>query len=290
MTEGAAHAPLVSILTPSFNQGRWLRETLASVANQTYPNIEHVVADGGSTDDSIRLLEQAAESVSWVSEADKGQSDALNKAFARSRGEIIGWLNSDDAYFSRRAVERAVAAFAAHPDATFVYGHSALVDADGKLLHYNWAPPFWRSLLDVHNFVVQPAAFVRRSAVDGLLVDERFDYAMDRELWLRLTARGRGVRVDEVLAIDRHHDARKSYTRADVYVHDHELLVREYGIPELGRARLRLKTAKVSLRLAGSRLALSAGIRADTACPIDDATSVGLLARQVLLPRRVMSP
>jgi glycosyltransferase involved in cell wall biosynthesis len=283
-------ACLVSILTPSFNQGRWLRETLVSVANQTYPHIEHVVVDGGSTDDSVALLERAGESVRWVSEPDHGQSEAINKAFASSRGEIIGWLNSDDAYFSRTAVERAVCALAVHPEAPFAYGHSVLVDGEGRLLHFNWAPPFWRWMFQVHNFVVQPAAFVRRSAIEGPLVDERFDYAMDRELWLRLARRGRPVRVPEVLAIDRHHAARKSYTRPEVYAHDHELLVDTYGVPDLRRSRLRLKAAKVSLRFAGSRLALSSGTRAEPACRIDEPTRFGLLARQVLLPRRVMSP
>src|SRR5258707_986120 len=100
--------PLVSVVTPSFNQGRWLIENLRSVAVQSYPLIEHVVMDGGSTDGSLAVLADASPSVVWESGPDNGQSDAINKAFRRSSGEIIGWLNSDDAYFSSDVVDKAV--------------------------------------------------------------------------------------------------------------------------------------------------------------------------------------
>jgi glycosyltransferase involved in cell wall biosynthesis len=280
--------PLVTVVTPSFNQAKWLGANLQSVRQQTYPAIEHIVADGGSTDGSLAVLNAASDRVSWISEPDRGQSDALNKAFERSRGEIIGWLNSDDAFFSRRAVEIAVAAFDANPDAAVVYGHSALVGGDNQLLHFNWAPPFSRRLLKVHNFIVQPAAFVRRSALGGGLVDDRFQYAMDRELWLRLTERYRIVRAPVVFAIDRHHDQRKSYTRPDLYERDLELLVEQYGVPPLGKARLRLKIAKIAFRMAGVTLVLRGSLRQDTACEIKETPSGPLLLRQMLLPRRMM--
>jgi len=276
-------------LTPSFNHGRWLGDNIVSVANQTYPCVEHIVVDGGSTDETVTVLESAGSRVRWVSEPDRGQSDAINKAFRLSRGEIIGWLNSDDAYFSHRAVELAAAAFRKHPAAAVVYGHSALVDGEGFMMHFNWAPLFSRRLLKLHNFIVQPAAFIRRSAVEEQLVDERFDYSMDRELWLRLTERYQAVRITEVLAIDRHHDSRKSYTRPDLYEHDFELLVERYGVPPLAKARARVKIAKVALRLAGAPLALRPATRRSTACSIQETGTMPLLARQILLPRRVIS-
>jgi glycosyltransferase involved in cell wall biosynthesis len=281
-------SPLVSVLTPSLNQALWLGENLESVRQQTYP-VEQLVADGGSTDGSISVLEAASSDVVWISEPDRGQSDAINKAFKRSRGEIIGWLNSDDAFFSRRAVEVAVAAFQNNPEAAVVYGHSALVDGEDRLMHFNWAPPFSRRLLKTHNFIVQPAAFIRRSALEAQLVDERFEYSMDRELWLRLTERWDAVRVPEVLAIDRHHAGRKSYIRPDLYEHDLELLVERYGVPPLGKARARLKIAKVALRMAGAPLVLSPATRRSTACAIQQTATGPLLARQILVPRRVMS-
>src|SRR6476659_4028518 len=137
--------PLVSILTPSFNQGLWLTENLKSVETQTYQRIEQIVADGGSTDNSIAVLEKS--SAAWETRHDEGQSQAINDAFRRSSGEIIGWLNSDDAFFSRHAVEVAVRAFQKNPGAAVIYGHSALVDGSGRLMHYNWAPRFSRRLL-----------------------------------------------------------------------------------------------------------------------------------------------
>jgi glycosyltransferase involved in cell wall biosynthesis len=281
--------PLLSVLTPSLNQVEWLSENLESVQRQTYPFVEHIVADGGSTDGSLSVLEEALGRVVWFSEPDQGQSDALNKAFRLSRGEIIGWLNSDDAFFSRRAIELAVAAFREHPNAAVVYGHSALVDGKNRLMHYNWAPPFSRHLLKMHNFIVQPAAFVRRSVLEEQFADRRFDYAMDRELWLRLTEQYDAVRVPEVLAIDRHHSGRKSYTRPDLYRHDLELLVERYGVPRFHERRVRLKVAKVAFRIAGAPLALRPGTRGSTACTIQTTGSASLLARQMLLPRGVIS-
>ena len=246
-----SNRPHVSILTPSFNQGLWLAHNLGSVANQTYRRFEHIIVDGGSTDETVEILAAAKDSVRWMSEPDRGQSHAINKAFNLSQGEIIGWLNSDDAYFSRRSVEVAVHAFLRkNPAAAIVYGHSALVDGSNRLMHFNWSPPFSRRFLKMHNFIVQPAAFIRRSALEATLVDEGFDYAMDRELWLRLTERWDAVRVPEVLAIDRHHAGRKSYTRPELYEHDVAILVEQYGVPPLG-TRASRKDRKGSTEIGG---------------------------------------
>ena len=147
-TERSTSLPLVSILTPSYNQRRWLPQTLASVAIQTYGNLEHVVADGGSNDGSVELLRDALPREQWTSEPDSGQSEALNKALARSRGEIIGWLNSDDAYLFDDAVASVVAHFRANPSTEVVYSHAALMSEDDRLLHVLWAPRFDRGLLD----------------------------------------------------------------------------------------------------------------------------------------------
>src|SRR5687768_13065408 len=108
--------PLVSVLTPSFNQGRFIGDCLRSVANQTYENIEHIVMDGGSSDETIDVLKATQGPVRWTSEPDRGQSHALNEALAASQGEYIGWLNSDDAYADRRSVAGAVEVFQKHPE------------------------------------------------------------------------------------------------------------------------------------------------------------------------------
>ena len=247
-------SPLVSVLTPSFNQARWLGDNLRSVAEQSYTNVEHIVMDGGSTDGSLEMLRNAGAAVRWRSEPDRGQSHALNKAFAESTGEIIGWLNSDDAYFDTEAVAAAVRIFAMHPEVDLVYGHAALVNADGLILQLMWTPPFHYGLLRRSNFIVQPTAFVRRSAITGLFADESFDYMMDRELWLRLGKDSQARRLNRIVAIDRHHLARKAYTRLDLAEADGKRLVQMYGVPASGRHEWRLKAINVCFRLVGASL------------------------------------
>ena len=248
------NAPLVSILTPSYNQARWLPDNLRSVACQSYPRIEQIVMDGGSTDGSPDILRHAGESVRWRSEPDRGQSHALNKAFAESKGELIGWLNSDDAYFGPDAVASVVELFERRPEIDVVYGHAALVNADGLILHMIWAPPFSYRLLRLHNFIIQPTAFVRRTALDAVVADEAYDSAMDRELWLRLGSDHGFARLDKVLAIDRHHLSRKTVAQPDLGRADTERLAAAYGVPHGRLAWARRKAAIIAFRLAGVRL------------------------------------
>jgi glycosyltransferase involved in cell wall biosynthesis len=247
----------VSIVTPSFNQARWLEDTIRSVAVQDYPDVEHVVMDGRSTDDSPDILARSPSLTAWRSEPDRGQSHAINKAFAATTGEIIGWLNSDDAYFDPQVVSAVVAAFDRHPAVDVVYGHAALVNDAGRVLHALWVPPFNGRLLRRANFLIQPAVFVRRSAVGARLVDEHFDYMMDRELWLRLLASGcRFHRLDRVLAIDRHWAGRKAATRLDIAAVDQLELERRYHVPRrtVTDAAL-IKLFTITRRIAGVRLA-----------------------------------
>jgi glycosyltransferase involved in cell wall biosynthesis len=222
--------PLVSVLTPSFNQAAWLPHNLRSIAVQTYPAIEHIVVDGGSTDGSVEVLKAAGASVRWTSEPDEGQSDAVNKAFRESRGEIVGWINSDDAYFDCRVVEDVVAYFTSHPDVDVVYGHAAQVAEDGTIIWMIWVLPFVRRVLRIVNFIGQPVAFIRRSALSDPMLDVTFDFAMDYELWLRLDAQGRRFhRIPRIVAVDRHHSARKGVTMSDVLHSDLERLANTHG-------------------------------------------------------------
>lgn len=228
--EPPSATPLVSILTPSFGQAAWLGRNLESVACQTYPSIEHVVMDGGSTDGSVEVLKAAGDSMVWRSEPDRGQSDAVNKAFAMSHGEIIGWLNSDDAYFDCRVVEDVVAYFTAHPDVDVVYGHAAQVDEDGTIIWMIWTPPFWRRVLRIVNFIGQPVAFIRRSALSEPMLDESYHFSMDYELWLRLDRAGRKfAHIPRIVAVDRHHSLRKGVTMEDVLHGDIARLAETHG-------------------------------------------------------------
>lgn len=283
-----ATGPLVSVLTPSFGQARWLADNLASVEHQTYPNIEHIVADGGSTDGSVEILEAHSRmGLDWTSGPDRGQSHAINTAFARSRGDIVGWLNSDDAYFGPNAVRDAVAIFAEDPRVVVVYGHAVLVNAEGLLLQVLWTPPFNRRLLRLQDFISQPTAFIRRSALGDTLVDESFDYTMDYELWLRLARQGQFRRSDSILAIDRHQMARKSYTMADVGRLDHARLQKTYRVAGGPIAQVARKTWKIAARLTGASLVARASLQ-NVAVPIIRDGPWRLLIRQLMTPRAVM--
>jgi glycosyltransferase involved in cell wall biosynthesis len=207
--------PLVSVLTPSFNQALWLADNLRSVASQTYEPIEHIVMDGGSSDGSVDILTgNDRPGLTWRSERDTGQSHALNKAFAVSRGEVIGWLNSDDAYCDRRAVEWAVAAFHKHPEIDVVYGYALLADEVNTVLQVIASPPFNRLLLRAINYIYQPTVFVRRRALrsEPYFVREDLRYVMDRDLWMRLSAHSGFHRLPVPTAIDRHQRNRKVLT------------------------------------------------------------------------------
>lgn len=252
-----ASEPLVSILTPSFNQARWLVDTLQSVARQTYPHIEHIVMDGGSTDGSVDLLTQAGARVIWKSESDRGQSHALNKALGESTGEIIGWINSDDAYYDVDAVAAVVQCFARHPDVDVVYGHAALVNADGHILQMLWAAPFHYGLLRLHDFIVQPSVFFRRSALGPTLVDETYHYAMDYELWLRLGRDHRFAKLNRIVGIDRNYPGRKSVTLTDDAWAEMAKLRAIYGATDFSppmAVRAWKRAIKIAIRLMGTTL------------------------------------
>ncbi|HEY3083364.1 MAG TPA: glycosyltransferase family 2 protein [Chloroflexota bacterium] len=204
--------PLVSVVTPSFNQGRYLEETLRSVLDQDYPNVEYIVIDGGSTDDSVEIVRRYADRLAfWVSEPDSGQSEALNKGFARSHGQIMAWLNSDDVY-TPGAIRRAVEAFRLHPDAAVVYGDCEYIDAQGRFVRPDRSKPFRRAdaLRGGHHFS-QPAAFWRRFAWETVgPLKTQYHYCMDLDLWMSMAAHYDFVYVPELWARYRLHETSKT--------------------------------------------------------------------------------
>jgi len=208
--------PLVSIVTPSFNQGRFIRETINSVLLQDYTNIEMIVIDGGSTDGTLAILQEYAQADSrfrYISEPDRGQSHALNKGFSRAQGSIIGWLNSDDTYLPG-AIRKAVQAFLQNPNWGMVHGkcqvvneHSQAVNtfpsdhADAKQLFYTCC-------------VCQPAAFIRSHVIAQMGgVDEKLYFCMDYELWMRIAKFHQIGFIPEYFANARIHATCKSMTQ-----------------------------------------------------------------------------
>lgn len=153
--------PKISIVTPSYNQGQFIEETILSVKNQDYPNIEHIIVDGGSTDRTLEILKkyEGTYKIYWISEPDEGQADAVNKGFALAKGEIIGWLNSDDVYFDTHVITRVVQCFNRRKNFDIIYGNLALINKTGLILKIDVAPGFTRSRLLRGAFIPQPATF-----------------------------------------------------------------------------------------------------------------------------------
>ncbi len=180
--------PLVSIVTPSFNQARFLEETIRSVLAQDYPRLEYLIVDGGSTDGSVEIIRRYADRLAWwVSEPDQGQTDAINKGFARARGEILAWLNSDDTY-EPHAVREAVAFLQAHPEVGLVYGDANYIDEHGHVMgRFPAAQTDYARLRRGYVHIPQQAAFFRAALWRQVgPLDPSFYFAMDYDLWVRL--------------------------------------------------------------------------------------------------------
>jgi glycosyltransferase involved in cell wall biosynthesis len=180
----------ISVVTPSYNQGAFLGRTLASVASQSHPPHEHLVFDGGSTDNSVEVLKAAGNGVRWVSRPDGGQADAVNQGLQTASGEVIAWINSDDVYYPG-TFAKVAAAFAADPDLDVVYGAADHIDLFDRAFEA-YPTTFWDPELLRHTcFICQPALFFRRRVVERVgLLDAGLRYCMDYNYWLRLADAG----------------------------------------------------------------------------------------------------
>jgi glycosyltransferase involved in cell wall biosynthesis len=180
--------PLVSIITPSYNQAYYLEGTIKSVLDQDYPNIEYIIIDGGSDDGSREIIERYSEQLAWwVSEPDKGQTDAINKGFARANGQILAWLNSDDTYLPH-AVSEAVDYLSRHPDIGMVYGDANLIDGNGEVIgKFPARQTDYRRLRRGYVHIPQQSSFFRTKLWQQVgPLDPTFYFAMDYDLWVRL--------------------------------------------------------------------------------------------------------
>src|SRR5262245_11033457 len=152
--------PLVSIVTPSYNQGRYIEATIQSVLEQDYHHLEYLVLDGGSTDQTLTVLQRYEDRLLWISEKDRGQADAINKGFRLAQGQILGWLNSDDTYLPG-TIRRVVDYFQTRRDVGMVYGEGYHVDASGKIIERYYTEPFSFQRLAEICFICQPTVFMR---------------------------------------------------------------------------------------------------------------------------------
>jgi glycosyltransferase involved in cell wall biosynthesis len=181
--------PLVSIITPSYNQARFLETTILSVLNQDYSNLEYIIVDGGSTDGSIDIIRKYEDKLAaWINEPDQGQSEAINKGFRLARGEILAWLNSDDLYYPQSVTE-AVDMLLSTPQIGMVYGDTDLIDENGQVRgKFNAKQTSFQRLMRGGVYIPQPAAFWRAELWNQVgPLDTSFYFAMDYDLWVRFS-------------------------------------------------------------------------------------------------------
>jgi glycosyltransferase involved in cell wall biosynthesis len=220
---------LVSVVTPSLNQARYLRDAIESVRWQTYSPIEHVVVDGGSSDGTLELV-RGFEGLRWISEPDRGQSHALNKGFALAEGEVLGWLNADDAYLPN-AVAEGVRALA-DGDVALVYADVTRVNDDGLHPRRIRSRPQWDLWTEVNLGcgIYSPSVFFTREALEAVgPLDESLHLTMDYDLWLRIGKRYGARHVDAVWSVQRIHDDAKTVRHYEEFWPERLAVSRRHG-------------------------------------------------------------
>lgn len=253
MSAGLVSYPKISVITPSYNQGVFLERTLQSVIDQNYPATEHIVVDGGSTDESVSILRDFECHLHyWVSEPDRGQTHAVNKGLALATGEIVGWLNSDDVYYPG-AFAHVVDEFQNNPNINFIYGMADHIDADDQVLEPYYTEEWSYKRLQQLCFICQPAVFFRRSVLSQYgLLDEDLNYCMDYEFWLRCGAKEDFHYLKEPLAGSRLYPENKTLgSKVPVNEEIVRMLKAKFGIVD--------KQWLVSLSLAQARQRINPG-------------------------------
>ncbi len=248
--------PTVSIIVPSFNQGRFLRSTLDSILSQDHRPIEVHVIDGGSRDETLAVLESYGDrpELRWTSERDRGVVHAVNKGFARVRGDIVAIQSSDDCYLPD-ALRVVVAAFQADPSMGLVYGDTAVIDAEGQELRRTRIGPYsLEGLLLLRTWIPQPSAFFRRELLDAVGGwDDAIPYAPDTDLWLRMAFRTSVRKLDRCLSQRRIHDAQRDRQAAQI-VRDFGLMI-DRSADIAGAPRRLRRAARASKHLIRQRYA-----------------------------------
>jgi glycosyltransferase involved in cell wall biosynthesis len=227
-----SHLPSISIITPSFNQAQFIEETILSVLNQDYPNIEYIVVDGGSTDQTLDILKKYERRIKWLSEKDQGQADAVNKGLKMASGEIIGWLNSDDTY-EPGCIQKVVACFLKSPEAVLVYGNGYQMNQEGKDKKPFIVRKVTFNKLSKINKLLQPSIFFKKETIEKVgYLDAHLHYVMDFELWVRFFKRyeKQTKYIPDYLSNWRlYPDTKTSLNRANIFQELFEVLLKHFG-------------------------------------------------------------
>jgi len=252
--------PLVSIIVPSFNQGRFIRRTLQSILSQDYRPIEIIVMDGASTDETVAILEEfsSAPELQWVSEPDRGVVEAVNKGFARARGEF-GAIQSSDDFYLPGAIGAGVAALESDPALAFVFGDIVKVDADGReLARTQLAPYSLEGVLTMETWIPQPSTFFRMALAKTLGGwREEVPYAADTDLWLRMALQAPARKIDRLMAERSVHEAQRD-TQGKRIVRDYTRAIETLPGLDATPARVR-RAARAGTLLMANRYDADAG-------------------------------
>jgi len=253
--ERKSKLPRVSIITPSYNQGQFIQETIVSVLGQSYPNIEYIIVDGGSNDGTYQILEKYKSSIDKIIiESDNGQSDAINKGFRIATGELVGWLNSDDILLPH-TVELLADNYNKHPDAVIFYGDVIVFNNEGKIIR-TLKPPLhlkYRQLVNGNGMVVQPGSFYNKKIINKIgMLNTNFYLMMDREFWLRMLCYGDGLHIGKAVAKFRIHTSSKSSEPPFLYLK--EFLKLEKKHPSAFFSRRKLQFLQVIFRCLVTRM------------------------------------
>jgi len=228
--EMIARLPKISIVTPSYNQGKFLETTIRSVLDQGYPNLEYIIMDGGSTDGSREIIEKYSDSLAyWQSMPDNGQASAIFQGFEKTTGDILAWINSDDYYLSG-SLSSIADYFVKYPQTQWIVGNGIVVGPTGKLLYtVDKVPPIsYKTMIYSNNLVFQPATFWRRDlffSTGGF--DQTLKFAFDYDLFLKFSKITPPQRLKQLLAAFRIHESSKTTTILDIS-HDESDMIREY--------------------------------------------------------------
>jgi hypothetical protein len=224
--------PLVTVVTPSYNQGEFIRATIESVLSQNYPHVEYIIMDGGSTDQTADVVRDYSSRLTFISEKDRGQSHAINKGFQLARGSLLAWLNSDDTYLPE-AIHHGVAGFDRNPRPGAVYGEGYLMDRQGNITSRfpcTEPPNIWK-LVYISDYILQQTVFFRKDVLDEVgYLDETLHYTMDWDILIRIAKKYPLECITDYIGCLREYPEAKSFSGGKTRIRElHALLRRHTG-------------------------------------------------------------